>query len=59
MISCVSDWSASPRVVWIKVTIPRFTEENPKIKVQVDNWTGEVGVTAIANAAAGSVPGSV
>ena len=54
-ISYVSDWSASPRVDWIKVAIPRFTEENPKIKVQVDNWTGEVGVTAIANAAAGTL----
>lgn len=54
-ISYVSDWSTSPRVDWIKVAIPRFTEENPKIKVQVDNWTGGVGVTAIANAAAGTL----
>ena len=53
-ITYVSDWSASPRVDWIKAAIPRFTEENPKIKVQVDNWAGEVGVVAIANAAAGT-----
>src|SRR5829696_432049 len=46
-ISYVSDWSAIPRVDWIKAAIPRFTEENPKIKVQVDNWAGEVGATAI------------
>lgn len=54
-ITYVSDWSASPRVDWIKAAIPRFTEENPKIKVQVDNWAGEVGVVAIANAAAGTL----
>ena len=54
-ISYVSDWSTSPRIDWIKAAVPRFTEENPKIKVQVDNWTGEVGVTAIANAAAGTL----
>ena len=58
-ISYVSDWSASPRVDWIKVAIPRFTEENPKIKVPVDNWTGEVGVTAIANAIANAAAGTL
>lgn len=54
-LSYVTDWNASPRLDWIKAALPRFTEENPKIKIQVDNWAGEVGVTAIANAAAGTL----
>ena len=54
-ISYVTDWSSGTRQEWIKAAIPRFTEENPRIKVQADNWTGEVSVTALANAAAGTL----
>jgi multiple sugar transport system substrate-binding protein len=54
-ITYVSDWSASPRSDWINAALPRFTQEYPKIKVQADNWAGEVSQVALANAAAGTL----
>lgn len=54
-ITYVTDWSATTRGEWIKAAIPKFTEENPKIKVQVANWAGEVTVVSLANAAAGTL----
>jgi multiple sugar transport system substrate-binding protein len=54
-ISYVTDWSGTPRGDFLKAAVPRFQEENPKIKVQVDNWGGEVTVVALANAAAGTL----
>jgi ABC-type glycerol-3-phosphate transport system substrate-binding protein len=54
-ISYVTDWSSGSRGDWLKAAIPKFTEENPKIKVQVDNWGGDVSVVAVANAAAGTL----
>ncbi|MBI3972406.1 MAG: extracellular solute-binding protein [Chloroflexi bacterium] len=54
-LTYVTDWSGGVRGEWIKAAIPKFIEENPKIKVQVDNWGGEVTVVALANAAAGTL----
>jgi multiple sugar transport system substrate-binding protein len=54
-LTYVTDWSSGTRGEWIKEAIPKFTEENPRIKVQVDNWGGEVTVVAVANAAAGTL----
>jgi ABC-type glycerol-3-phosphate transport system substrate-binding protein len=54
-ISYVTDWSGSPRGDFVSAAIPKFQEENPHIKVRVDNWVGEVTVVAIANAAAGTL----
>jgi ABC-type glycerol-3-phosphate transport system substrate-binding protein len=54
-ISYVTDWNAGGRGEYVKNVVPKFTEEHPKIRVQVDNWAGEVNTTAIANAAAGTL----
>ena len=54
-ISYVTDWSGGARGEWVKAAVPRFTAENPKIQVRVDNWGGEVTVVATANAAAGTL----
>jgi multiple sugar transport system substrate-binding protein len=54
-ISYVTDWNSGARGDWVKAATQKFTEENPKIKVQVDNWGGEVIVVALANAAAGTL----
>jgi multiple sugar transport system substrate-binding protein len=54
-LSYVSDWSGGVRGEWVKAAIPKFTEENPKVKVRVDNWAGEVTEVAMANAAAGTL----
>ena len=55
-ISWVTDWSGGTRAEWIAAALPRFTEENPKIRVRSDNWaSGEVGAVALANAAAGTL----
>jgi len=54
-ITYVTDWSGSPRGDFVKAAVPKFQEEYPHIKVQVDNWAGEVTVVAAANAAAGTL----
>jgi ABC-type glycerol-3-phosphate transport system substrate-binding protein len=54
-ISFVTDWSSGARAEYMKRAPARFTEENPKISVRVDAWQGEVGVVALANAAAGTL----
>jgi multiple sugar transport system substrate-binding protein len=54
-ISYVTDWSGSPRGDFVKAAVPKFQEEYPHFKVQVDNWGGEVTVVAAANAAAGTL----
>lgn len=54
-ISYVSDWTGTPRGDYINAAIPKFQDENPHIKVRVDNWAGEVTVVAAANAAAGTL----
>ena len=54
-ISYVTDWSGSPRGDFVKASVAKFQEEYPHIKVQVDNWAGEVTVVAAANAAAGTL----
>jgi multiple sugar transport system substrate-binding protein len=55
-ISWVTDWSSGTRADWIKVALPKFTEENPKIRVRSDNWgSGLVGELALAGSAAGTL----
>ena len=54
-LTYVSDWSGGVRGEWVKAAMPRFTEENPKIKVQVDAWGGDVIAASMANAAAGTL----
>src|SRR5688572_581420 len=54
-LTYISDWSSGVRGEWVKAAMPRFTEENPKIKIQVDTWGGDVIASSIANAAAGTL----
>jgi multiple sugar transport system substrate-binding protein len=50
-----SDWSGGTRADWIKTAFPKFTEENPKIRVQPEFAQGDAKAAAIANAAAGTL----
>jgi multiple sugar transport system substrate-binding protein len=54
-VSFVTDWASGARAEYMKRAPAKFTEENPKINIRVDNWQGEVGVVALANAAAGTL----
>jgi multiple sugar transport system substrate-binding protein len=54
-VSYVTDWSSGTRGEWLKAAVPRFMEEHPKIRLDVANWAGNVAVTTLANAAAGTL----
>lgn len=54
-LSYVTDWSSGGRSDFLKVAIPKFTAENPRITVRVDNWSGDVLAAALTNAAAGTL----
>ena len=54
-LSYLTDWpTVAVRAAFLNTYVPKFTEENPKIKVQVESAM-DVNVTALANAAAGTM----
>jgi ABC-type glycerol-3-phosphate transport system substrate-binding protein len=50
-----TDWSGGTRAEWVKTALPRFTQEHPKITVQVEFAQGDAKEAALANAAAGTL----
>ena len=54
-VSYMTDWNSGARAEYIKQAFPKFTAENPKIKVDVVNATGDSKQIALANSAAGTL----
>ena len=52
-LTYLTDWTSGARGEWVKLALPRFTQEHPKIKVQVENATGSLQTVLLASAGAG------
>src|SRR5207244_12480703 len=51
-----TDWAGGTRLEWVKTALPKFTEENPKIKVQVDTVNTDSREVTLAHIAADTLP---
>jgi Bacterial extracellular solute-binding protein len=54
-LTYLTDWTSGARGEWVKQALPRFTQEHPKIKVQVENATGSLQTVLLASAAGGTL----
>jgi ABC-type glycerol-3-phosphate transport system substrate-binding protein len=54
-LSYLTDWTSGARGEWVKQAMPRFTQEFPKVKVQVENATGSLQTVLLASAAGGTI----
>jgi ABC-type glycerol-3-phosphate transport system substrate-binding protein len=54
-LTYLTDWTSGARGEWVKQALPRFTQEHPKIKVQVENATGSLQTVLLASAAGGTI----
>ena len=58
-ITYLTDWNGGTRADWVKAAPPKFTEENPRIQVQVEiaaSSSSEFADSVVARAAAGTLP---
>lgn len=58
-VTYMTDWNEGARAEYLKQAMPKFTEENPQIKVHVVNATGDSKQVALANSAAGTLADSM
>lgn len=58
-VTYMTDWNEGARAEYLKQAMPKFTAENPKIKVAVVNATGDSKQVTLANSAAGTLADSM